>query len=248
MSRTSLVSVTACAMCPAAAPTERDLALAGGGDPAGHGYHVALHTPSVLTGPEDYHPTALLTAAGSGDTDGGPPLARHGLIPGSRSHTTRGEGRSHGAPPTGAVINDADTWRAPEYIRIPGERCSYRPWTPSRATTGRSAAGGDVLEAAAAVSSAHLRDIVASATGSPSVVRQFTAAPAPASVSPARVLSAGREHRPPVSAPAEPRATSRHGLVRVGPSVLRYAAGGVLLLVIAGALARRRTATCRCSV
>lgn len=37
--------------------------MAAGGAPAGHGYHVALHTPSVFTAPVDYHPTALLIEA-----------------------------------------------------------------------------------------------------------------------------------------------------------------------------------------
>ncbi|WP_328320638.1 hypothetical protein [Streptomyces sp. NBC_00388] len=126
MSPTSLLSVTACAMCPAAAPTERDRALASEGAPAGHGYHVALHTPDVLTAPVGYHPTALLAEAGSGadawyPAGGRPPGANgepapgravfwpasirrpvpagHGLIPGSRSHATSYDGRPGNSQP-----------------------------------------------------------------------------------------------------------------------------------------------------
>ncbi|WP_328332899.1 MULTISPECIES: LPXTG cell wall anchor domain-containing protein [unclassified Streptomyces] len=262
MSRTSLLSVTACAMCPAAAPTERDRAMAAGGAPAGHGYHVALHTPSVFTAPVDYHPTALLIEAGSSDggrypagirvrgggeesaygrsvfwpEDSGRPMTgQHSLIPRSRAHISlneghpegQAEGHPDGLPPTGtgpagaelpgavgqhsatpltppwrpaggndpAVINNASTWHAPEYVRIPGERCSYRPWNSALAT-GLTSVGDDVPEAAAL---------------------------------PARSPAA------PVPVPE-----SRNGGTRTGSSVVWYVAGGALLLVIAGVLVRRR--------
>lgn len=233
--------------------------MAAGGAPAGHGYHVALHTPSVFTAPVDYHPTALLIeAAGS---DGGrdstgirvrgggeqPAYGRsvfwpedsgrltagqHSLIPRSRSHLSLNEGHPEhpeghpdGLPPTGtgpvgtdpagatgrdsatpptpawrpaggndpAVVNNAATWHAPEYIRIPGERCSYRPWDSTLAT-GLPTTGGDVPEAAAL----------------------------------------------PTRSPAGPARRPRHRLAKTGPSAVWYVAGGALLLVIAGVLVRRR--------
>ncbi|MFE2379383.1 hypothetical protein [Streptomyces sp. NPDC059398] len=186
MSRTSLLSVSACAMCPAAAPTERDRAMAAGATLAGPGYHVALHTPSVLTAPVDYHPTALLIGAGAG---------RHGLIPGAR--------RSPGTPEAhhAAVVNDAHTWRAPEYLRISGERCTYRPWG-SAPSAGLDPAG------------APFRAAVPLPGADPDQLRSAAHAPHP-----------------------------RPGPVtegRAGRAVLCYAAGGALLLVIAGVLVRRR--------
>lgn len=145
MSRTSLLSVTACAMCPSAAPTERDRALAGGA-PTGRGYHVALHTPSVFGAPVDYHPTALLVGTAG---EGQPVPDPRSLIPGSRSYSPL-EGPSGRPPLTGggpaAVINDADTWRAPAYIHISGERCSYLPWNPAQATGHPTPAAGPAPE------------------------------------------------------------------------------------------------------
>lgn len=251
MSRTSLLSVTACAMCPAAAPTEHDRAMAAGSAPDGHGYHVALHTPSVLTAPVDYHPTALLIEAGStdgagypagirvrgGDEEpaygrtvfwpegsGRPMTGQHSLIPRSRSHISLNEGHPDGLPLTGtgaagadpavattasstpptpswrppgaddpAVINNAYAWDAPEYVRIPGERCSYRPWNATPAN-GPTTAGGDAPET---------------------------------------VAFADRS-------PAGPAPRSRPGFTVPGPSAVWYVAGGALLLVIAGVLVRRR--------
>ncbi|MEV8566744.1 hypothetical protein AB0436_14415 [Streptomyces sp. NPDC051322] len=301
MSRTSLLSVTACAMCPTAAPTERDRAMAGGGAPAGQGYHVALHTPSAFT-PVGYHPTALLIGAGSSDNgwypagiipapsrseesghgdsvrppdgNGRPTPGQHHLIPGSRSPVTPNEVGSAGLPPTGtgpgtgpdaaeltgitppasgtlltptrrrttvdapAVMNNASTWHAPEYVRISGERCWYRPW--SSTGTGLTTAAGELLEAAAFVPRSHLKDSDSPVVvEDPAVVRQFTPAPRPRSAAQS-VRDAESPRRLPAPASAEPVPRSPHEPTRTRSSVVRYAAGGALLLVIAAVLARRR--------
>ncbi|NDZ79500.1 hypothetical protein G3I19_13410 [Streptomyces sp. SID10853] len=230
MSRTSLLSVTACAMCPSAAPTERDRALAGGA-PTGRGYHVALHTPSVFGAPVDYHPTALLIGTGG---EGRPVPGPRGLIPASRSYTPL-EGHSGSRPPltdggAAAVINDAATWRAPAYLHISGERCSYLPWNPVPVTGHPVPATGH-----AAPVTGH----PVPATGHPVPV---TGHPVPVTgpLTPATATAPA-----PAAGPVQagPGPGPRDAAVATGtPSGLWYAAGGALLLVIAGVVLVRRRA------
>lgn len=297
-------------MCPAAAPSERDTAMAAGGARAGRGYHVALHTPRAFTAPVDYHPTALLIGADSScgtwfpaertpggaeepghghsvcppDGNGRPGPDQHHLIPGSRSHSTLSEARSEGPAPAGtgapgaaaagtgapgaglpgiagpdsdtpqapagrpaagdgpAVMNDAYTWHAPEYVRLSGELCSYRPWGSTG--TGLATTDGDVLEAAPSVSGsplevseAALDESDSSITGNPAVVRQFTPEPPPLGT--ASVRSAGSDRELPALTSAEPPPRHRHRRAKPDFPAVRYAAGGALLLVIAAVLARR---------
>ncbi|MFJ5289438.1 hypothetical protein [Streptomyces sp. NPDC088348] len=262
MSRISLLSVTACAMCPAAAPTERDRAMATGGAPAGPGCHVALHTPSVFTAPVDYHPTSLFVEAGRSDDAVHPAGAGklgHGrsvfwpegnvrpmpgqqiLIPGSRSHITLND------PQPGALLAPAGT--GPTGAALNGV-ASLDFDTPPMPPRQRGAADGPAVINHAHTWHApeHVRisgERCAYRPWNATGPTGLTTAGQPSSIeaprSEASSDEAGPDRRLPVPAPPGSTAESPHGLARAGgPAAVWYAAGGVLLLVIAGVLARRR--------